>query len=51
MRFTDGSLGCPESGLSYTQALIDGMRVVVTAGDVRYDYRFGTSEIPRPCTR
>ena len=28
----DGSLGCPEPGQSYTQALVDGYQVVVDAG-------------------
>ena len=49
--FSDGSLGCTSPGQSYTQALVDGMRVVVTAGDKTYDYRFGTGDDPVLCTR
>lgn len=50
--FTDGALGCPEPGLSYTQALVDGMRVVVTAGGTTYDYRFGgDAASPKLCER
>lgn len=48
--FTDGSLGCPEPGLSYTQALIDGMRIVVQVAGTTYDYRVGGGD-PRLCRR
>jgi hypothetical protein len=30
--WNDGSLGCPEPGMMYTQALVPGYRVVVEAG-------------------
>lgn len=49
--FSDGSLGCPQPGHSYTQAQIDGMRVIVNAGGERYDYRFGHGDTPRLCSR
>lgn len=49
--FNDGSLGCASPGQSYTQAQVDGMRVVVTAGGKTYDYRFGTGPTPKLCTR
>jgi len=49
--WNDGSLGCPSPGHAYTQALVDGMRVVVTAGGRTYDYRFGSDDIPVLCTR
>jgi hypothetical protein len=35
----DGSLGCPEPGVLYTQALVDGFWVEVRAGDAVLDYR------------
>ncbi|MEK7327188.1 MAG: hypothetical protein AAB217_18240, partial [Chloroflexota bacterium] len=35
----DGSLGCPQPGMFYTQALVDGYWVVLQVGDVVYDYR------------
>jgi hypothetical protein len=47
--WSDGSLGCPEPGVLYTQALIDGYRVVVEAGGQALDYRIGNGE-PRLCT-
>ena len=49
--FNDGSLGCATPGQSYTQAQIDGMRVVVTARDTTYDYRFGEGDTAKLCTR
>lgn len=36
--WSDGSLGCPQPGMMYTQALVPGYRVVVEAGGQRYDY-------------
>lgn len=37
--WSDGSLGCPEPGMMYTQALVDGYQVVVEANGTRLDYR------------
>ena len=37
--FSDGSLGCPEPGMMYTQALIDGYQVVVEVNGTQLDYR------------
>ncbi|CAN5773068.1 hypothetical protein BH23CHL7_BH23CHL7_05910 [soil metagenome] len=34
----DGSLGCPEPGMMYTQALVPGYRVVLSVGDEQYAY-------------
>ncbi|PFG18021.1 hypothetical protein ATK74_2601 [Propionicimonas paludicola] len=49
--FNDGSLGCPEPGRMYTQALVDGMRVQVKAAGKLYDYRFGNTNTPKLCER
>jgi len=38
----DGSLGCPEPGMSYTQALVPGWRLVIRAGEELLDYRMAT---------
>ncbi len=35
----DGSLGCPQPGQMYTQALVDGYRVILEQGENQYDYR------------
>lgn len=47
----DGSLGCGSPGQTYTQALIDGMRVVVTVDGTPYDYRFGAGDTPTLCEK
>lgn len=39
MTWNDGSLGCPEPGQAYTQALVDGIQLIVAVGGERYDYR------------
>ncbi|MDH5423345.1 MAG: hypothetical protein OEY55_16205 [Acidimicrobiia bacterium] len=41
--WSDGSLGCPEPGMMYTQALVTGYWVVLDAGGQQMDYRAGTS--------
>jgi hypothetical protein len=37
--WNDGSLGCPEPGMMYTQALVDGYHVVLVAAGTELDYR------------
>ena len=37
--WNDGSLGCPEPGMSYTMALVDGYHVVLEADGEELDYR------------
>ena len=39
--WNDGSLGCPEPGMEYTQALINGYWVVINAAGQEYDFRVG----------
>lgn len=39
--WTDGSLGCPQPGMFYTQAVVDGGQVIVRAGETELDYRVG----------
>ena len=43
--WNDGSLGCPRPGELYTQAIVDGYRVVLSVGDQELDYRL-TAEGP-----
>ncbi len=47
--WNDGALGCPEPGQNYTQALVDGYRVIVAAGDQQLDYRAGGGGSFRRC--
>jgi hypothetical protein len=46
----DGSLGCPQPGMRYTQALVDGTRIVLAAGGKQYHYHAGGRRGPFLCT-
>lgn len=37
--WNDGSLGCPQPGLMYTQALVPGYHVVLDVNGAQYDFR------------
>ena len=45
----DGSLGCPEPGMSYTQALVEGSKVVLGHDDRVYVYHAGDDGEPFLC--
>lgn len=45
----DGSLGCPQPGMFYTQALVEGSRVILESGGRRYDYHSGGGRDPFLC--
>ena len=45
----DGSLGCPEPGVSYTQALVEGSKVVLGHDERVYLYHAGTDDQPFLC--
>ena len=47
--WSDGSLGCPEPGMEYTQALVNGYWVVVEAAGKKYDFRVGGGGSFRLC--
>lgn len=47
--WSDGSLGCPEPGMSYTQALVPGHRVVLTVDGATYEYHSGRDAAPFWC--
>ena len=52
--WSDGSIGCPESGMMYTQALVPGYRVVLEADGRQLNFHatesgdFRFCENPRP---
>ena len=48
--WNDGSLGCPQPGTVYTQALVDGYHVVLDVGGQEYDYRVGSGATVKLCT-
>jgi hypothetical protein len=45
----DGSLGCPQPGMLYTQALVPGYRVRIEADGQVLDYHAGMSGRPTFC--
>jgi hypothetical protein len=47
----DGSRGCAEPGMAYTQALIDGSRITLRAGGRTYEYHSGGSQPPARCDK
>jgi hypothetical protein len=49
MTWPDGSLGCPQPGMSYTQALVDGSRVLLEAEGRLYAYHAGPDGEPFLC--
>ncbi|MGH8912351.1 MAG: hypothetical protein ACRDVD_07550 [Acidimicrobiia bacterium] len=49
--WSDGSLGCPEPGAMYTQALVDGSRVTLRLGGFDYSYHAGADDVPFLCDR
>lgn len=40
----DGSIGCPEEGMAYTQALVDGYHLLLEAGGAELSYHASGAE-------
>ena len=47
--WSDGSLGCPQPDMMYTQALVDGVFIQLQVGDAIYSYHGGGSQDPFLC--
>ena len=45
----DGSMGCPKPGMMYTQALVDGYRIVLRAAGEVVEYHGSTGRPPFRC--
>lgn len=41
--WNDGSIGCPEPGVMYTQALVNGYQLIFGSGDKTFDYHLSDS--------
>ena len=39
----DGSVGCPQPGMAYTQAIVNGTKIVLRHAGIRYNYHQGGS--------
>jgi hypothetical protein len=49
--WSDGSLGCPEPGTMYTQALVPGYLLTLEVDGRRVDYHGAEGDDPRICER
>jgi len=49
--WSDGSLGCPEPGMMYTQALVDGYQLTLEVDGRRVDYHGADGQPPSLCER
>jgi hypothetical protein len=47
--WSDGSLGCPQPDMSYTQALVNGTRIILRVSGVDYEYHSGGRRAPFYC--
>lgn len=47
--WSDGSLGCPQPGMFYTQALVEGTRIRLQVGEAIYNYHSGRNQAPFLC--
>ena len=45
----DGALGCPEEGMMYTQALVEGMYILLESDGEQYAYHAGRDGVPFAC--
>ncbi|WP_420632038.1 hypothetical protein [Candidatus Leptofilum sp.] len=45
----DGSIGCPEEGVAYTQALVDGQQLILQAEGTDYYYHSGKGGVFTYC--
>lgn len=45
----DGSLGCPQPGFNYTQALVDGYKITLQIGSTEYAYHGKAGHDPFLC--
>lgn len=49
MTWRDGSLGCPQPGMAYTQALVEGYRIQLQIDGVQYNYHGAAGRDPFFC--
>lgn len=49
VEWPDGSLGCPQPGMMYTQVMTDGIRIVMEVGGAQYNYHGGGTRAPFLC--
>ena len=47
----DGSLGCPQPGMLYTQVMVDGALIQLSVDGTSYSYHSGASGAPFLCQK
>jgi hypothetical protein len=47
----DGSIGCAEKGMSYTQAIVPGLRITLRVDGVEHEYHQARDKAPFLCER
>ena len=47
----NAGLGCPEPGMSYAQAVVEGSRIVLAVGEETFTYHAGDRGQPFLCER
>ena len=51
MSWPDGSLGCPQPGMLYTQVMVDGALIQLSVDGTSYSYHSGASGAPFLCQK
>ena len=51
MSWPDGSLGCPQPGMVYTQVMVDGSLIQLSVNGMAYSYHSGGSRAPFLCQK
>jgi hypothetical protein len=51
MSWPDGSLGCPQPGMGYTQVMVDGALILLSVNGTSYSYHSGGSRAPFLCQK
>jgi hypothetical protein len=51
MSWSDGSLGCPQPGMLYTQVMVDGALIQLSVDGTSYSYHSGASGAPFLCQK
>lgn len=49
VQWPDASLGCPEDGVVYTQAIVEGTQIILGVDDRVYDYHAGSDGVVFLC--
>ena len=49
--WSDGSLGCPEPGMMYTQALEHGLLIVLEVDGTKFEFHSGAGRDPFYCAK